>query len=158
MVTAQDSSLALLVHGLKECSHLRVLDLTGNTGVTKAGNASLQQLMRTQAVWNGSVSTVPAGQCRLEELTLDQIPLGSAGFHMLCESLKQNQELRRLSVKLCDISAITASFSTMLAVNSTLQSLHLGSNRCDPTPLRIDCPICKPVLISTQEDPSHLSI
>eukprot|EP00984_Skeletonema_dohrnii_P019941 scaffold9636_cov76-Skeletonema_dohrnii-CCMP3373.AAC.2 len=111
-----DDGLKALAAGLSRNSHLKILDLSGNTAITATGLHSLNSYFQSPS-------------CALETLTLYRIDIGDEGAYALADTLGQNKSVKSLRF---DERGITSkgwdAFLKLLCDSSSPNSIYLSNH------------------------------
>ena len=114
-VSIGDDGLRALALGLSRNSHLKSLDLSGNSAITSSGLRSLEEYF-------GSPS------CALNKLMLYRINIGDEGAQALADALRRNKSLSSLSFDERGITSIGwRSFLTLICDSSSPNRLYLSN-------------------------------
>ena len=113
-VSIGDDGLKALALGLSRNSHLKILDLSGNTAITATGLRSLKQYFQSPS-------------CALETLTLYDINFGDEGACALTDALGRNKSVKSLHY---DVRGITTkgwkAFLKLMCDSSSPNNIYLS--------------------------------
>ena len=115
-VSIGDDGLRALALGLLHNTHLKSLDLSGNSAITASGLRSLEEYFESPS-------------CALKELNLYRTNIGDEGAQALTASLRRNKSLSSLSFNERGITLIGwRSFLTLICDSSSPNGLYLSNH------------------------------